>query len=248
MAKEKICGIYCIENLIDGKKYIGLSRDIKTRWKQHKNKLNLGKHINKHLQSAWIKYGESNFNFYVLEVCPEGFLYDKEILYIDKYNTQNKEFGYNQTSGGDGTKDVDDNIKDNISLHETLYPVIKLSLDGEYICEYRNCNYAAQDMHGNKKNIYRCCKYPYKYKTAYNFIWVFKKDYNPSTFDIYFYTNCKSTRRRKILQYDIQMNLISEYCNMGDAERATGISRKLISKVCNGNRKQTHGYIFKFKI
>ena len=32
MAKEKICGIYCIENLVNHKKYIGQSVNIYTRW------------------------------------------------------------------------------------------------------------------------------------------------------------------------------------------------------------------------
>ena len=32
---DKVCGIYCIENLINSKKYIGQSVDIKSRFKKH---------------------------------------------------------------------------------------------------------------------------------------------------------------------------------------------------------------------
>lgn len=34
----KKCGIYCIENLINHKKYVGLSKDIFRRWSDHRNK------------------------------------------------------------------------------------------------------------------------------------------------------------------------------------------------------------------
>ena len=36
MSREKICGIYKIENLVNGKVYIGKSLDIYKRWNDHK--------------------------------------------------------------------------------------------------------------------------------------------------------------------------------------------------------------------
>lgn len=52
--KEKpIYGVYKIENLLDGKVYVGKSKDIGRRWYEHKYELNKGKHINKHLQNSW---------------------------------------------------------------------------------------------------------------------------------------------------------------------------------------------------
>lgn len=61
---EKICGIYCIENIINHKKYVGLSKDINRRWSDHKNKalnsLN-SDDLNKPLYRAIKKYGLENF-------------------------------------------------------------------------------------------------------------------------------------------------------------------------------------------
>ncbi len=40
---EKICGIYRIENLINHKIYIGLSKDCKKRWYDHRSKAFISK-------------------------------------------------------------------------------------------------------------------------------------------------------------------------------------------------------------
>jgi len=60
-------GIYKIINKINDKYYVGSSINIKNRWYHHINKLRKNEHHNPHLQSAWNKYGESNFNFIVVE-------------------------------------------------------------------------------------------------------------------------------------------------------------------------------------
>ena len=64
--KNGISGIYCIENKINNKKYIGQSQNIKTRWNSHIRKLDKNIHDNKYLQSSWNKYGKDNFKFYII--------------------------------------------------------------------------------------------------------------------------------------------------------------------------------------
>jgi predicted transcriptional regulator len=96
------CGIYCIENLLNNKKYIGESENISGRIVAHKSLLRRNKHDNPYLQRAYNKSGLENFSFYILEECSV----DKEILdnletyYIDLYHTRNKRFGYNIAPGG----------------------------------------------------------------------------------------------------------------------------------------------------
>lgn len=103
MSEEKICGIYCIENIINGKKYIGQSINIFSRWKQHINKAKSG--TNTALYNAIRKYGKDNFKFYILKKYNKNELSDLEIMYIKKYNTKAPR-GYNMTDGGEGTVGV----------------------------------------------------------------------------------------------------------------------------------------------
>lgn len=108
MAREKICGIYKITNLINGKVYIGQSTNIERRWKDHKRMFNYkddgSLKYNYPLYCAFRKYGEKNFKFEIIEECSEEELNEKEILYIKKHNSYvrwKNSNGYNQTLGGE---------------------------------------------------------------------------------------------------------------------------------------------------
>jgi len=61
-------GVYCIENLITHKRYIGSSTKLYTRFKHHKYCLDAGRHANPHLQNAWNEYGDERFEFKIIEL------------------------------------------------------------------------------------------------------------------------------------------------------------------------------------
>ena len=76
-------GIYQIKNVINDHRYIGSAKNIADRWKAHIRHLRKIKHCNKHLQYAWNKYGEDNFEFSILEECEENQLINREQYYLD---------------------------------------------------------------------------------------------------------------------------------------------------------------------
>lgn len=90
-----LSGIYVIRNQINGKVYVGSSKDIYTRWTRHRHDLKRNIHCNVVLQRAWNKYGEDNFIFEIQELVDNKNLFDREQYWYDFYNSASNEYGYN---------------------------------------------------------------------------------------------------------------------------------------------------------
>ena len=88
-------GIYIIVNTENHKIYVGSTNRLNTRKNQHWYSLRHNKHPNKHLQSAWNKYGEDCFEFRIIELCPENKLIGREDYWIKHYNSMDRKLGYN---------------------------------------------------------------------------------------------------------------------------------------------------------
>lgn len=98
--------IYKIENKINGKCYIGQSKNVKDRWRGHKRSTRLVKEgaTIKHSQVqvvhlALAKYGINNFIFKVIEeVDTQEEANDRETYWVSYYNSYSN--GYDADHGG----------------------------------------------------------------------------------------------------------------------------------------------------
>jgi group I intron endonuclease len=95
--------IYLIENLVNGKVYIGKTVEkINRRWTNHKSMARKGSPI--YFYRALRKYGFENFDVRQIDlVYTEQEANEREKFWILFFHSHRPENGYNGTMGGDGT-------------------------------------------------------------------------------------------------------------------------------------------------
>lgn len=216
--KRNICnvtcysGVYVIKNILNGKRYIGSSFNVKRRLKDHFFKLSKNTHHNKHLQAAWNKYGEKHFVFQILETCEP--IKDTILFLEQKYLDLKPEYNNTPVAGSNlGCKqNIEAKLKKSLShkgvikvsnikwqnyaecdvkpvtikvserVKSLRKPVIKYSLDGEFIEEYSSICDAARKNNVTRSGIKDCCNG--KQLSAYGFLWKLKtNDYEYITTD-----------------------------------------------------------------
>ena len=90
---EKISGIYKITNTVTGDFYIGSSKDMKKRWREHKCQSTWKNNPNKQMYLDMQKYGVENFVFELLAEAEIEQLKETEQKFIETlkptYNNRN---------------------------------------------------------------------------------------------------------------------------------------------------------------
>lgn len=110
-------GIYLIQ--VGDRKYVGQAKNINKRWTQHKSELRNNNHPNCYMQRLYNKY-KDQFEFLVLEYCDEDELNDREVYYINLYNTLTPN-GMNLKHGGDVRTYSDETKKKMSKSHKGLH-------------------------------------------------------------------------------------------------------------------------------
>lgn len=141
--KQVTTYIYKITNVVNNKFYIGSTIYTKDRFYNHKRTLNLNKHINKHLQNSWNKYGEHNFKFEIIDSIfgtrNDG--YDLEQFYLDKYYDNVECYNFSKCARTPLSNKRNDiiiayNYKGEIEFEEELESMsVKMNIDRRYLLE-----------------------------------------------------------------------------------------------------------------
>ena len=217
-------GIYKIQNLINDKVYIGQSVDIEKRWSTHKAELKNNYHYNVHLQSAWNKYGEENFEFSIVEECDIGQLNQREIYWIVKFNSY--ENGYNLTPGGGNTESFSKSV-------------IQFDCIGNELTRYASVSEAETSTGVCYSQISECCSH--KRKTAGGYIWQYEEGF--VKIPQWHFT---ARMFNEIRQLTKDGKLIDIFPSAAEAKRVTGICDTSIIRCCHGKLKTAGGYLWVF--
>ena len=252
--------IYKIENRLNNRIYIGSAINFNNRKSKHLFKLRKGIHHSPILQNAWNKYGEDNFIFSIIEnILVNNHLLVREQYYIDTlkpYYNCCKIAG--NRLGLRHSKETRDKISKGLKEKFTRDPhpmkgktltafsknqisnslvkaITQYDLQGNKIQEWRSSIDAEEKLGINRVNINQCCNN--KTKTSGGYRWTFSID------------PLKELEIHKGSKPVISMKdgIIIEYKSFKDAEEKTGVKSCNIGLCCNGFRKKSGGYYWKFK-
>jgi len=107
-------GIYAFRNRENGKVYVGQSKKVLTRKKQHeRGDTNNSRRFN----NAMNKHGADGFEFEVLEYCSSDLMDEREVYWINQLNSLYPS-GYNLTSGGGAFQKHHDETKKKMSANQ----------------------------------------------------------------------------------------------------------------------------------
>lgn len=245
-------GIYKITNKDNGKIYIGQSTNLYNRIRAHKKGEFNG--------NSKMKEDEGDFEIDIVEKCSIEKLDEREIYWINYYNSIEK--GYNIYKGGKGGYTIrqQNKIPKNFNKFsnniEELVNVTKLSLEYDFIQDYPSVQECARQNNIEATNVSKCIYG--KFKTVEGFIYVNSKDIiNKNKEEIAEMRNnlrkklnygepinIKDAVPRKIYLLDDNNNILKEYSTISNARRELGLDDSSITKVCKGRLKQTKGYKF----
>ena len=246
---ENNIGIYCWRNRVNNKRYIGQSTDLKKRygrfirWRSTYGQMHTNKPVDIDRQAyPDLKYWE----YTILEYCTTEQLTKRETYWIDYFNTNKSEHGYNLLRSG---RTVTDDIKQRISVaqkdrplteeHRKALgrPVRQYAKDGTFIRLWDNAETARQAL--GVEHIGSACKG--RIQSAGGFLWRYASDesipekYNPKT------------TAKPILQCTADGEVIREWISAREASRTLGIPDAPLTAVCRGRLKSYKGYVWKYK-
>lgn len=225
-----------------GKRYIGItSKTAEERWRK-----GFG-YYKQVFYKAIKKYGWNNIKHEILytgltkeEACK------KEQILIRKFKTTNVKFGYNRSIGGEMS--ALGNRFDFDTLEAISIPIIQYKTNGEFLKEWIGAMFVERELNYSHPSIAKCCKG--KVKTAYGFIWKYKKDVISemvscgANVGVKYYKLKIPKNNKRIFQFTLDGEFVKAFNNVMEACRNSKNNRH-ISDVCNRKLAQTSGYIWR---
>ena len=241
--------IYKITNNINNKVYIGqtIKQRPTDRFSQHRyDSRNLKDNDNSYLHKAMNLYGVDNFSFEVIEEIENQFLNEREIYWIQVYDSLTPN-GYNLTLGGEGTKgfsrpqslEEKEKRKESNKQFYLEHPEEREKISQRTKELWQNEEYRNKVTESNKK-FYQ--EHPDMFKGENNPMYG-KKHTEEAIGKIKAHA---ATKKQKIAQLDKEtLEIIQIFDGVKDAEKALQVSHGWLSKAARAD-KIAYGYRWKF--
>ena len=209
--------IYKVINTETKQVYIGTTtKSIDERKKDHLQKSNKGTGYKFH--NAISTYGTDSFRWIQIDTASNNDeLASKEIKYI--LENDSLENGYNSDKGG--------------GFKKTVY---QYNLDGTLKNSFDNLNLAAVSINATKKSISKACWNVNHTLGGYLWSYEFKEKFIPEP----------DSRKKEVIQYSLNGNVLALYISASEASRKTGISKTCITRCCREEREQSRGFLWKY--
>src|SRR5574344_770886 len=225
---NKVCGIYKISN--SKYFYIGLSIDIRNRWKQHLRALKKGVHKNIFMQRVYNKYKDLDLELINSDKialnnkpCGLDFWTDEMLENSKKSHTGKKLSAEHKRKISEGQKGI---------IRKTQrMPIVQISLEGEFIKLWDSCTEVKKEL-GITVQFSR--------KQSGGFQWQKYEEYKTNTKGKIFYD-----KEQPVYQYSINNDFIAKYNSIKHASEATNIKYCNISNTIHGKQKTAGGFIWK---
>lgn len=219
--------VYCINNLINGKKYVGQTiHSIDSRWKEH---VRCSQRNPKYpIHCAIKKYSPRSFEFYVLQECNTKEELDiAEISWIKKINS--RICGYNLAKGGAGVRGK------GLWNHTDE---AKLAISRGNIGKVRSLELRKRISNSVRKSMTPTLKDLISKNTI-------KALSNPIT-RLKLEKNNYSKTRKIVAQYSLNDELITTYDSATIAARLSGVNKGNLCACARGCFKQAGGFRWKY--
>ena len=233
----KKCGIYLITNNINGKKYVGQSRNLIKRWGQHKTESRRDK-PNLIVDKAIKKYGIDNFSFEILFECPLDMLDDWETDMIRLYDSVRPR-GYNCVDKCNSVSEearlkLSERMKENNPMkNPEVVDKVKNKLKGTH---HNNVTEYQIEVTKKRMKENNPMKNPEVAKKVSMKITGRKQDKERVI---------RNSKHTNILQFSKDGKFIKKWDLVSDITKELGVDHCCIYAVINGKQKTAGGYIWR---
>jgi len=250
---KRLCGLYCIRNVLDGKCYYGQSDNLRRRFRDHCEHLTKGTHDNPRLQHAFNKHGSDAFEMSIVTLLPAIELDAAEQKLLDEH--AGKEYCYNimcsveQTFRGQKHSPEamakmsrtwfgkgDQHVNFGKHLSENVRQKISEAHKGKVLSEATKKKLSelnSGEKHpnfGKKGSNHPAYGHKWSVETRYKMAAVIQQ------------------HEKAVVQLDrVTGILVAEFDSLKEAQAAVGIAYQSISRCCNGGRPSAGGFKWKWK-